>query len=127
VDKCKPLVHGHGGGGGPGIEVGWCRFNHVETSVETAWFHCFKLEYGDKLSKFAFKFNVRRYIEALEAAINGVAAGSASASSAAAAAGGGSSGIGSLPLNGLGVSAGPAEVRAAVEAGAYTRPRFSST
>jgi hypothetical protein len=41
--------------------AGRCRLNRVETSVESAWFHRFKLEYDAPLSKFAFNFNVRRY------------------------------------------------------------------
>ena len=42
--------------------VGRCRLSPVEARVEWGWFQCVKPKYDDPLSKFAFSFNVRRYI-----------------------------------------------------------------
>jgi len=39
--------------------LGRCRLKHVETSVESAWLQCYKLEYDESLSNPAFNFSLR--------------------------------------------------------------------
>ena len=48
---------------GTTIEVGRCMLNPVEARVETNCFQLLKLKDDEPLSKFAFSFNLRHYIE----------------------------------------------------------------
>jgi hypothetical protein len=89
-------------------KVGRCRLNPVEARVaiearvESAWFKRLRLTYEEPLSNFAFNFNLRRYNKergVMEAAAAAVAPECAVAEAACTEA----------------------------EAGAYTRPLFSST
>jgi hypothetical protein len=45
------------------IKVGRCRLNPLKPRVESAWFQRLKLGYDEPLSRFAFNFDLRRYIK----------------------------------------------------------------
>jgi hypothetical protein len=53
-------------------EVGWCRLKPVGTRVESAWFKQLKPKCDKVLSSLAFNFNLRRYNQGGDAAIQGL-------------------------------------------------------
>jgi hypothetical protein len=44
------------------IVVGLCKFNQVDSALQSAWFQPLNLSSEFLVSKFAFKFNLYRYI-----------------------------------------------------------------
>ena len=53
------------------LQVGRCRLNRAETSVESAWCQLLKLKHDKLLSSFAFHVNLRRYIADLRELVVG--------------------------------------------------------
>jgi hypothetical protein len=77
VDECKPLVSGHGGGhrqaarqpggqapdGVPQARGRAAQVDPIKPTLKAPGTKRLKLKYDEPLSKFAFKFNLRRYSE----------------------------------------------------------------
>jgi len=53
-------------------EVGRCRLKRVEPRLESAWCQLLKLRCDQLLSRFAFSFNLRPYLESVKSATDKV-------------------------------------------------------